>query len=332
MSIESVASAVPSVCHDAEEIARQTGASAEFIRNKVGIEKRYVLGEDETGVGLAQNACKKLFEKSGLTSDSVDVLVFVTQTPDRRLPQNSAQLAAGLLLPNSVAAFDLSLGCSGFVYGLAVVESLLATLKVENGLLVTCDPYSRIMRCDDKSTNAVFGDAATATWISKSGNRSIVEAFDFGTDGDNGEAIRIEAGGASRPLVSLMHSENVEGYERRDLSLTMVGCDVFKFVMRTIPLSIQACLCRAGLSRDDIELFALHQGSLYLLRNLANRSEIPEEKLLLNIQDYGNTVSSTIPMLLETASDDGLLAKKRVLISGFGVGLSWATSILKFEW
>lgn len=332
MSIRSIASATPSVCHDAAEIARQTGADEAFIREKVGIHKRFILGPDETGLDLAEMAGRRLFETTELTADEVGALVFVTQNPDRRIPHNAPGFAERLGLPRRLASFDLSLGCSGYVYGLATIEALMQAQGIRNGLLVTCDPYSRVMAAEDKATNAVFGDAATVTWITTGeGGRTKLIGCDFGTDGSGGDAIRIEAGGATKPFVSFDDANAAHGYSRTEQSLQMDGRDVFNFVNSMMPKSFEASLAKAGLRIDEIDWFALHQGSFYMLQALARRSGIPAEKLLMNISDYGNTVSSTIPLLLEKLMKEEALDSARVMVSGFGVGLSWATGILEFN-
>lgn len=328
MSIDAIAHAVPARLETAADIARATGADEAFVRDKVGIHTRHILGPGETGLDLAEAAVRALIDKTGRALSDIGLLVFVTQTPDRRIPHNAAPLAHRLGLSHGVASFDLSLGCSGFVYGLCVVEAMLAAQGIDNALLVTCDPYSRIMDAADKSTNAVFGDAAAATWVSRDGTRSRMLATDFGTDGSGADAIRIDAGGGAAPLVSLDQPEGVAPYDRDALRLHMDGRGVFNFVNGTMPKSFDACLSKAGLAMDEIDIFALHQGSAYMLQALARRAGIPQDKLLMNIDRFGNTVSSTIPLLLEPLLDAPVAAPRKVMISGFGVGLSWATAIL----
>lgn len=331
MSIEAIGTAVPSRKETAADIAAATGAEEAFVRDKVGIHTRHILAPDETGLDLAEAAVRDLIATSGRDLADVGLLIYVTQNPDRRIPHNAAPLAHRLGLSHSLASFDLSLGCSGFVYGLSVAEAMLAAQNIDHAILVTCDPYSRIMDGGDKSTNAVFGDAAAATWVSRAGTRTTLSAVDFGTDGGHADAIRIDAGGAAAPLVSLDVAEGVTSFERDALRLHMEGRDVFNFVNGTVPKSLNACLDKAGLTMDDIDLFALHQGSAYMLQALARRVRIPPEKLMMNIDRYGNTVSSTIPLLLAPLLTDPKPEPRKVLISGFGVGLSWATGLLEFE-
>jgi 3-oxoacyl-[acyl-carrier-protein] synthase III len=328
MSLDAIAYALPQIRQSAADIAAQTGAELDFITDKVGVHNRAILAPDETGLSLSLAACRNLFAQQSLDPQSVDLLVFVTQNPDRRIPHNSAGLAAALGLKPGLAAFDLSLACSGYVYGLSIIEAMLAHLNMRTALLVTCDPYSRIMMAEDKATNAIFGDAATASLIMHNGSGGKLGKIDFGTDGTGGDAISIAKSGAAFPLVGLATQNGVEGYDRADVALTMKGRDVFNFVMSKIPVSIDQCLKQNALTINDIDYFALHQGSLYMLEATAKRARIPPEKLLINIAEFGNTVSSSIPLLLEPLMPN--LTGKRVLISGFGAGLSWATSVLEF--
>lgn len=330
MSLEAFASALPSVKHTAAQIAEMTGADEAFIVEKVGLKERYVLGPEETTVDLATVACKALIERNPDISGKVDLLVCVTQNPDRRIPHNSAGIVSALGLPASTAAFDVSLGCSGFVYAVPIVVGFLDRCGFKNAILVTSDCYSRVIAPEDRDTNCIFGDAATATWIKSDGGRSSIISFDCGTDGSGGDAIEIPAGGALKPFVSMLGSEAVETYTRDELKLYMRGRAVFNFVMTRVPTSIEACLAKAGLTPSDIDYFALHQGSTYMLDALARRVGIPAPKLLKNMSSYGNTVSSTIPMLLEDLDRKKQLNGRKVLISGFGVGLSWATAVVQF--
>ncbi len=328
MPIEAIEVALPTIKHSAADLAAATGADENFIRQKVGLESRYILGPEETGVSLSTKACERLFAKFPELRDEIDLLVCVTQTPDRRLPQNSAAISGALELSNSTASFDISLGCSGYVYALSIVEGFLSATGLKNAVLVTCDPYSRIMDPADKATNCVFGDAATATWVCQEGVGGRIIATDFGTDGTGGDAITVPAGGAAAPMVSVL---GLALPETEDLGLKMNGRAVFNFVNTRIPRSIRACLEKASLQNEDIDWFALHQGSTYMLEAMAKRAEIPLDRLCANIKLYGNTVSSSVPLLLYDLQESNYLRGKRVLVSGFGVGLSWATAVLEFD-
>lgn len=330
MSIEDVAISLPALTQTAAEVSAMTGASVDFIIAKVGVSQRHILGPSETGLSLSVEACAKLIERHDGLRDAVDLLVVVTQNPDRRIPHNAPQLAHRLGLRETTASFDLSLGCSGYVIGLQVVEGFLAVTGRDHALLVTCDPYSRIIAAEDRDTNCVFGDAATATWIASKGSRSCILASDHSSHGDGADAIAIEAGGASAPFVSLSRPQGAASYERSQLRLTMKGRDVFNFVLSNVPSSIERCLKSANLTIEDIDIFALHQGSAYMLRCLAKQAHIPEEKLYINMHKYANTVSSSIPLVLHDLEAEGRLDGSLLLLSGFGVGLSIATAIVEF--
>lgn len=329
MALEAFAHAIPSVCHTAADLAALTGADAGFIAEKIGLETRFVLGPEETGISLSAQACARLFAKRPDLASKIDLLITVTQTPDRRIPQNSSGLAAVLGLPTTVASFDLSLGCSGYVYALSVAEGFLVATGKQTAVVVTCDPYSRIIDPADKDTNCIFGDAATATFVQAGTGRGRIIATDFGTDGAGGDAICVPAGGAARPLAgALAGGQGMTPAD--DLRLHMQGRAVFNFVNSVVPQSIRRCLDAAGLGVEDIDLFALHQGSRYMLEAMARRVGISPDRLLTNMSKYGNTVSSSIPLLLSEADQSGLLAGRVVMLAGFGVGLSWATAIVRF--
>jgi 3-oxoacyl-[acyl-carrier-protein] synthase-3 len=331
MSIEAIGVATPSWAQSAQDVAAQTGADADFIANKVGMAHRHILSPQETGVSLATAACEDLFKRNADLRNKIRLLVCITQNPDQRLPHNSPKIAYALGLDSSVATFDISLGCSGFIYGIEIVEAFLARCGWEHGVLVTCDPYSRIIAPEDRDTNCVFGDAATATWVNARGTRSRTLATDFGTDGSASSAICIPAGGAARPLVSLLPDSPNPLPSRDDLRLHMNGRAVFNFVLDRIPASIQTCLHRANCQLTDIDYFVLHQGSTFMLEALAKKCQLDRSRLVINMKNYGNVVSSSIPLILSELDSAGSLAGSRVLMSGFGVGLSWASAVVQFE-
>jgi 3-oxoacyl-[acyl-carrier-protein] synthase-3 len=331
VSIEAVTFAVPSLTQSAAEVALQTDAAPEFIAGKVGMSERHVLAEGETGVALAAAACRALFERHALLPSEVELLVCVTQNPDRRIPHNAPLIAHALGLAHHVASFDISLGCSGYVYGLEIVEGFLARCGLEHAILVTCDPYSRVIAGEDRNTNCVFGDAATATWIRASGRRSRTLAVDFGTDGAGASAISIPRGGAVQPFVSLLGPPGVASHTRDELRLHMDGRAVYNFVMDRIPASIEACLRRAACTREQIDHYLLHQASAFMLDALGRKAGIPSSRCLRNMSRFGNTVSSSIPLLLAELDAAAPLRDCRVLMAGFGVGLSWATSVVQFN-
>jgi len=327
--IKSIATAVPEELWTNEKISELTGADPEFIKEKIGVEKRYFLKPEESGIDLSAKACRALFEKTNIDISKIGLLVFVTQTPDFKIPQSSSILHEALDLENSCAAFDISLGCSGYVYALSATKGMMLAQNIENAVLVTCDPYSKIMDQHDKNTMTIFGDAATATLISNDGTIDIGFA-DLGTDGGFASSLMINAGGACSPVLGIHNEEPKHHSNVEDTRINMKGREVFNFVVRNVPSSIEKCLTKNNTSIEEIDVFALHQGSKHMLDYMAKQVPIPDEKMLRNIHEYGNTVSSTVPMLLQPLIDHGKTDIK-VLVSGFGVGLSWATNILTFN-
>lgn len=311
------------------EIAAWTGKDAEFIKNKVGVENRHFLSPGESTSGLASEACEKLFENHcELDRSSVDFLILVTQNNDYKLPHGSAILQGVLKLPEHCACFDLNLGCSGFVYALSVAKGFAIANGFQHGLIVTCDPYSKIMDKADGNTVSIFGDAAAATWVSSEGELE-VGSFAFGTDGSKFESLIVKKGGSAGPIHAL-DEFNSPNRDDQDWRLEMESRAIFNFMIREIPRNIEAALIKNQLAREDIDVFLFHQASKFMLKTLIGILDVAEERVPISLAQTGNTVSSSIPLLLSDSifhSDSKV--PQNILLSGFGVGLSWATTVLK---
>lgn len=334
MYIRDIAYSLPDRTVDAKTIADWTEGDEKFVAEKIGISERRFLSEEESTSDLAKKAAEALFDKAGdtLKRDDIDFLVVVTQNPDFQLPHTSAVLQGQLELPN-VAAFDISLGCSGWVYALAVCKGMMSSLGYKNGLLVTCDPYSKSMSRDDKSTVSVFGDAAAATWLSAEKGFAEVGDFVLGTDGSKYENLIIQNGGAKHPICSI-DTENLEqatsGFSESK-GLHMSGRDILQFMLEKVPGLVSNCLDRHGLKDEDVDYYLFHQASRYMLVTLARKLSIDIERVPMNMDKIGNTVSSTIPILIADLKQQGRLEERTALASGFGVGLSWGATVLKFK-
>lgn len=335
--------ALPSWRVGNDDIHGWSGLEPDFVTGKLGIESRRWLADDETPTDLAVRACEDLMRRHpGLDVGRVGLLVVVTQNPEYRLPHSSALLQHALGLPTGTACFDVNLGCSGWVYALTVVRGWMAAEGVGDALIVTCDPYSRAMRRQDRDVVGLFGDAATATWITAGGGAAIGLA-DVGTDGGGAEKLIIRAGGSGRPVQDVRTDPDA-GPPPPDpaaLALRMDGRAIFTFMMTRVPATVDACLARNGLARDDVDLYVFHQASRFLLEQLVQRAGLPADRVLIDMRDVGNTVSSTIPLTLARyAERRGAMCPAEVrrdpsrggvvLVSGFGVGLSWATTVLRF--
>jgi 3-oxoacyl-[acyl-carrier-protein] synthase-3 len=279
------------------------GEDAGFVTSKIGASSLPRKSTDEETSDLAVKAVKNLIQTSDLATDQVQALVLVTQNGDGYgLPHTSALVHKKLGLSPHVAVFDIGLGCSGYVYGLTVIKGFLQASGLENGVLVTADPYSKVLNTNDRNTSLLFGDAATATWIGAYGKWDIAPPL-YMTDGKLAHCLQVKDG-----------------------LLEMNGRQIFNFAVKNVPDQIQAILQREGLRDADIDLYCLHQASAAVLEAVSRKLGAAKEKVIQDMDQTGNTISSSIPLLLEKHVQDK--NRDKVVISGFGVGLSLATTIL----
>lgn len=304
MVIRQVGRALPRKIISNAELSAFCPVDETFMEQKVGIFSRHWLSQDEDGLDLAAKACQSLFEKSGLQPHEVDVCVWVGQAHDALIPHASALLQASLGLGQSCMCFDLGLACSGYVHALALGQALISSGQAKNCLLVTCDPYSRILDKGDRNTAPLFGDAATATWLGIHGDGIKLGMGDFGTDGTRARYLACGADTSAR--------------------LHMDGKGIFNFAIREVPLSINRCLEKNGQTKKDIDYFVLHQANRFILEYLFKIMGIPTHKYMIDMSDVANTVSSSIPLILADLMNK-LLAGDKLVLSAFGAGLSWGT-------
>ena len=301
LGIQSIASFLPKGRVDNLEQADRLEASRDFVEHKIGVTSLPRFEEHDSVVSASVTAFENLCKKVSINSAEIECVVLCTQNPDGGgLPHNSALIHGALGLSEDCACFDIGLGCSGYVYGLSVIQSFMAANGMKKGLLFTCDPYSRILNNDDKNTCLLFGDAASVTLISDMPRYTLSNAK-FSTKGIGADALQ----------------------KNGDL-LEMNGRAVFNFALQDVPKQIKRTLKSAEMTEEDVDLFLLHQGSRFMLENTIKRAGIPAEKAPIKLSATGNTVSSSIPLLLESELDK---APETILMSGFGVGLSWATAI-----
>lgn len=304
IGIKSIASYIPAGRIDNIAQAAAFDRDEEFVLSKIGTTTLSLKGENEETSDLCAAAVRNLLAKNPqLKPEAIEALVVVTQNGDAEgLPHTSAIAQHKIGLPNQVACFDVSLGCSGFVYGLYVLKGFMEAAGLKNGVLVTADPYSKIMNREDRPTTLLFGDAATATWIGSDPVWTLGPAR-FGTDG----------GGAEHLVV-------------KDGFFHMNGRQVLSFANANVVPQMQEVLSAAGLTLDEVDAICLHQGSGAIVELLTKKLGENGHKAIKDLFGAGNTVSSTIPLLLEHyafASD-----WRHVVMSGFGVGLSWGSAVL----
>jgi 3-oxoacyl-[acyl-carrier-protein] synthase-3 len=300
--------------------------SPKKIEEKTGICFRHIAAEGELASDLAFRACEKLFNRGICTPEDIDFILLCTQSPDYLLPTTACLLQNRLGIPTTSGAIDFNLGCSGFVYGLSLAKGIIETNQASNVLLITAETYSKHLSPQDVSVRAIFGDAATATLIVRQPNAAeevdqySLGPFVFGTDGGGGDKLILR----QDSIRERCHPTDGSPH------LKMNGPDIYAFTLQTVPTSVEKLLKEADIKQDDIDMFILHQANKYMLENLRLKMKIPSEKFYYALKNYGNTVSSTIPIALKCASDEGAIAGGDLLaLIGFGVGLSWAGTLMR---
>ena len=289
--------------------------NSEKILQKIGIEQRYIAQEDECASDMAAQAVLNLIEEHHLDKNAIDFLLLCTQTPDHILPTTACIVQEKAGLPTSCAALDINQGCSGYIYGLSLASSLIASGNLKNVILVTADTYTKYIHPKDKGNLSIFGDAATATLASTEGAYCIGKPT-LGTDGAGAENLIIRNGGTRSP-----RNENPDDL---DNFVDMKGGKIFNFIIKRTPEVIYNNLKTNNLDIKDIDLFVFHQANTHILNKIREEMEIPEEKFVIEMRYYGNTISSTIPIAFsEHLRKYPQKASEKIQFVGFGVGYSW---------
>ena len=304
--------------------------SVEKIADKVGINKRYIAAANETSADLAVKAAERLFaENSDLKRETIDFVLFCTQSPDYFLPTSACVIQDRLGLPTSCGALDFNLGCSGYVYGLSLAKGLLLGGIAKNILLLTGETYSKFMHPKDKGNRTIFGDAGSATLISSEGFAEIGN-FSLGTDGRGAENLMVKSGGLRfrEQINDLQFDEN--GNPRSSDHLFMNGSEIFNFTIDAVPPLIEDTLAKNALTREDVDGYVFHQANKFMINFLRKKLKIPPEKFHMYMSEVGNTVSNTIPIVLTEKLNEKSL-KGNVILAGFGVGYSWGGTVLKLK-
>ena len=289
------------------------------IEKKTGIIQRWISKESTTALDLAYESCIKLLNK--FPKDKIDTLILVTQSSDYFLPTSACILQDRLGLSKSTKCFDINLGCSGFTYGLSVASSFIGAGFGDNVLLVCADTYSKYINKHDRTNRPIFSDAASSTLIVKSAQQDI-GPFLMGTDG-SGYSHLIVKDGAAKSNYSLSDTGP---------SLDMNGSSVFMFTISEVPNNINSLLDKSNIKRESVDKYVFHQASKIVLESLKKKLNIENNKFIYNSRYIGNTVSSSIPIALKEACNSSEISEGDVvLISGFGVGLSWGSCLLNWR-
>jgi 3-oxoacyl-[acyl-carrier-protein] synthase-3 len=305
----------------------------EKIADKTGIRTRHIAAEDEFSSDLATAAARRLFGHAGIDPATVDYLILVTQSPDFFLPTTAALVHRDIGLRLDAGATDIALGCSGYIYALGLAKGLIESDQASNVLIVTTDTYSKFLNDRDKSVRTIFGDGASATLVGNDGEPDDVGAFAYGTDGSGAAHLIVPAGGLREGTeLSPRSPASARTLAPGRYDLFMDGPEIFNFTIRIAPESVARVLDKAGLTMDDIDLFVFHQANRYMLEHLRKKLGIEPERFPILMAESGNTVSGTIPIALVDAERQGVLRPgMRVLLLGFGVGLSWGGAVITWH-
>ncbi len=306
------------------------------IYNQCGINKRYISHPDDTAKDLGNRAAEKLFNEWEIDRKAVEYIIFVSDALDYKGPTTACIMQHDLGLENSVAAIDILHGCTGWVYGISLAKALISSGQVSNVLLITADVPTKIIHPIDIELKSIFSDAGAATFISNKKDINDLNAsigdFVFGTDGKGENTLKVERSATKEPADIEWLSKYI------DLPTGLVGGrmimnspKVFLFALRKVPVLIDAILKKENLTRDDIDLFILHQANGKMLDFIRKRMKIPQEKFIINIDEIGNTVSASIPLAVYSTLKDSKIKKgSKVLVAGFGIGLSWGATVITF--
>jgi len=304
--------------------------SVDKISGKTGIFQRHIAAEDEFSSDLAFEAATKLFREHHIDKEEIDFIILCTQSPDYFLPTTACILQDRLGLSKNCGAFDFNLGCSGYVYGLGIAKGLVETGQASKVLLITAETYSKFVGNKDKSNKTIFGDAAAASIISKEEKGFKICDFVYGTDGSGAGNLMVKEGGIRHRERNLTTTTDDYGNERSEADLYMDGSAIFVFTLSNVPKLIRTVLKKHDLVLDDIDLFVFHQANKFMLEHLRKKIKIDKDRFYLYLENCGNTVSSTIPIALNEALREGkILSNQKIMLTGFGVGLSWAGTVLE---
>lgn len=316
--IHSVEYYLPENTYDNNQLSKEFPEwEAEKIAEKVGIQTRHICSKNETALDLAYNAAEKVLKK--FNKDQVDFVILCTQSPDYFLPTGACILQDSLKLRKEIGAFDFNLGCSGFIYGLAISKSLINAHIASTVLLITAETYSKHIHPSDKSNRSIFGDGAAATLILSSPQEKIHE-FILGTDGSGKNNLIVRNGG--------MRSINSKGEDLVENYLFMNGPEIYNFTLDVIPDLVSNILLKNELSINKIDYCIFHQANKYMLEYLRRKLKIDPSKFYINMVETGNTVSATIPIALKDCLEKKIIKSgDKILSAGFGVGYSWGATI-----
>ncbi len=323
-AIGPIASYIPEQTESNDDLAAQNpNWDMDVIFEKTGIRTRHIAAPEQCVSDLGVEAAERLFSQHDIDRDSIDYLLFCTQTPDYPLPTTACLVQDRLGLRTSIGALDYNLGCSGYVYGLSLADGLIRSEVARKVLLITSETYSKYVHSTDRSLRTIFGDGATATLVEAADQPSMGH-FVFGTDGSRADTLMVTDGGSCPPERAMKPRKR----KRWPSRLYMDGPELLQFALGVIPKAVEQVLAKAGQGREDVDYYLMHQATSHLLEHVRARMGLEREELPVELAEYGNTVSCTLPILIESMRNgERLTPGRQSVMVGFGVGLSWAACL-----
>lgn len=333
VGIKAVAACVPKNRRLNSQLETLLGAAElEKVLQNIGIQETRQVSNLTTPSDLCCAAAERLFQDGDIRKEDVDVVLFLSQNGDFKIPATSPSIQHRLGLPTSAACLDLTLACSGYIYALSTAFAYASIPGVKNVLLLVGEAFSQIVSDKDKVNAPLYGDAGTATLVSSGDFGTSI--FQLYSDGSGADAIKIEAGGARCPASSdtIVLKEKEDGNFRSGHQLYMDGLEVFNFTLKVVPKSVKDALQETGENIDSIDFFVFHQANRFMIDFFVKKLKIPTDKVPISLDTFGNVSSATIPLTLVTRLKGDLVnSSKKLLMSGFGAGLSWGTAILEMN-
>lgn len=303
------------------DLEQMVETNDEWIVSRTGIRERHIAAPHEATSDLAYEAALKALESAGMKAEDLELIIVATITPDSAFP-STACILQDKLGAKGAAAFDLSAACSGFVYSLATATGFLQTGMYNNALIIGADTLSRITDYTDRNTCVLFGDGAGAVILGEVPEGRGFQSFDLGAEGSGGSLLKMEAGGSRLPA-------SQQTIEEKKHFIYMNGREVFKFAVRVMGTATERVLTKAGLGKEDIDLFVPHQANIRIIQSAMQRLDLQEDKCVINVDRYANTSAASIPLALVEAAEEGRMKEgDTVLMVGFGGGLTWGASVL----
>lgn len=312
-------SAVPEQVVTNDDLAKIVDTNDEWIRTRTGIGERRIASTESGTSHMAAEAAREALQQAGILAEDLDIIILATSTPDSCFPSGACEVQAAIGAKKAVA-FDISAACSGFIFALNTVHSFFQAGIYKTGLVIGADTLSKIIDWQDRGTCVLFGDGAGAAVVRA--EESGILHMTMGSDGSKGSALACIA----RTTDNFLTGKEPElGY------MTMDGQEVFKFAVKTVPEAIKTVLSESGTHIDEIKYFVLHQANYRIFESIAKRLKIPMEKFPTNLERFGNTSGATIPILLDEMNREGKLERgDKIVLAGFGAGLTWGATLL--EW